>query len=290
MTSENLGRVQGASLFTTKLQSNTSIDLATLIPNNIKPLVGDCIIFVNGDVRRVESVSEIDAICENSILFNIKGEKGDKGDANDSVNNILMKVSDNTNASTYDLVFSGTTSSSDMNTAAYRCRTAQNSNALTYQPSTGNLSCSGNITAAKVFNAVFNDYAEYRLCAENIKPGYIVTEDDANCDYVKLCKTKHPKSKMFVVSDTFGACMGEEKKSVPVGLTGRVLVYVSNKEKLKVGDIVGCANNGMARKISKIEAIFHPQRILGTVSSIPTYDTWGTDNIKVNGRVWINVR
>ena len=33
-----------------------------------------------------------------------------------------------------------------------------------------------------------------------------------------------------------------------------------------------------------------PDAIIGYVSEIPYYDTWGTDNIKVNNRIWIKIK
>ena len=38
------------------------------------------------------------------------------------------------------------------------------------------------------------------------------------------------------------------------------------------------------------EIINYPDRIIGTVSEIPTYDTWGAGNVSVNGRIWIRIR
>jgi len=58
---------------------------------------------------------------------------------------------------------------------------------------------------------------------------------------------------------------------------------------LSVGDYVGCSINGIGRKMSKREARKHPDRILGRVSSIPDYKVWGTSNVQVDGRVWINI-
>jgi hypothetical protein len=29
---------------------------------------------------------------------------------------------------------------------------------------------------------------------------------------------------------------------------------------------------------------------IGTISSVPDYEEWGTNHIKVNGRVWIRIR
>lgn len=219
-----------------------------------------------------------------------KGEKGDKGDTNDIANNVIMHVAETTNDGTFDLVFSGLASSTQATSTTYRCRTTQNSNALTYQPSTGNLNCAGNINAAKVFNAVFNDYAEFRLCDSEIKAGYIVTEDEKNCDKVKICTTKNPKGKVFVVSDTYGTCMGDNKNSVAVALAGRALVYCAKKERIKVGDFIACGKDGKAKKISRLTAWFNPRKVLGTVSSIPTYDEWGTSKVKIDGRIWINIK
>lgn len=33
-----------------------------------------------------------------------------------------------------------------------------------------------------------------------------------------------------------------------------------------------------------------PDRIVGTVSEIPEYEEWGTEKVKVNGRIWIKVK
>ena len=146
----------------------------------------------------------------------------------------------------------------------------------------------GTLTASKVYGAVFNDYAEYRKCETHINPGYIVTEDGNDC--IKLCTTKKNKGKLFVVTDTYGTCIGEKINSVPVALTGRVLVHYDHKRNIKIGDYVGCNDQGQARNMSKIESFLHPKRVIGTVSSIPDYDTWGTDNVKVDGRIWVNLK
>ena len=42
--------------------------------------------------------------------------------------------------------------------------------------------------------------------------------------------------------------------------------------------------------MDNIEIANKPDRIVGIVSEIPTYDIWGEDNIPVNGRVWIRVK
>lgn len=79
MASTNLGRVQGAGMFTTTAASGTSVASGTISPTNISPLVGDSVIFPNGDVRSVTAVSGGTITC-GGVVTNIKGEKGDTGD------------------------------------------------------------------------------------------------------------------------------------------------------------------------------------------------------------------
>jgi hypothetical protein len=38
------------------------------------------------------------------------------------------------------------------------------------------------------------------------------------------------------------------------------------------------------------EARENPWCIIGTVSEIPDYDTWGPHEVEVNGRIWIRIR
>jgi hypothetical protein len=33
-----------------------------------------------------------------------------------------------------------------------------------------------------------------------------------------------------------------------------------------------------------------PDRIVGIVSEIPQYETWGTGNVLVDGRIWIKIK
>jgi hypothetical protein len=42
--------------------------------------------------------------------------------------------------------------------------------------------------------------------------------------------------------------------------------------------------------MSRLEIIFYPDRIVGTVSEIPNYETWGVNEAPVNGRIWIKIK
>lgn len=164
----------------------------------------------------------------------------------------------------------------------------QEANPTTYSDSRVYIN-NGEITASKVWNAVFNDYAEFRKCLQSIQPGYVVTEDFNMPDYVRLASNKS-KAKCFIVTDTFGSCMGDRRNAIPVALAGRALAYFEgNKKKVRPGDYLGVSKNGKVRKVSRLRAWLFPDKIIGTVSAIPTYTRWGSDDIEVDGRIWVNI-
>ena len=61
-------------------------------------------------------------------------------------------------------------------------------------------------------------------------------------------------------------------------------------KEFNAGDAVCAGPNGTVSKMTRAEIREYPERIIGTVSSIPDYKTWGTGNVKVDGRIWIKVR
>ena len=152
-------------------------------------------------------------------------------------------------------------------------------------------------TNAKVYGAVWNDYAEYR--ASNAKePGRVLTEDT---DGIMKITTKRLMPACKVYSDTFGMAIGQTTKdNTPIAVSGRVLVYpYRNRMEYHLGDAVCSAPNGTIDIMTREEIMMYPERIIGTVSEIPNYEEWecGYNNkndkkqyIKVNGCIWIYVR
>lgn len=144
-------------------------------------------------------------------------------------------------------------------------------------------------SGTKIYGAVWNDYAEFRKQEEKIEPGYCVTSKD-NGKVVKTTeKFQHCEG---VVSDTFGFSIGEtDECETPLAVAGRVLVYCDgNKSTYHAGDVVCAGPGGKAYKMTDEEICRYPHRIIGTVSEIPDYETWGDGNVQVNGRIWINVK
>ena len=151
-----------------------------------------------------------------------------------------------------------------------------------------NFSHTGTITGSKVYGAVWNDYAEYRFQNEELKPGYITyCDDDGKLKYT----TERLQKFEGVVSDTFGFAIGEtDDCKTPLAVSGRALVYCNPEDDFHSGDCVCAGPDGLAYRMTREEIIQFPDRIVGIVSEIPTYETWGTGNVEVNGRIWIKVR
>ena len=161
-------------------------------------------------------------------------------------------------------------------------------NSLTIDKS-GNVNIVGTATATKVYGAVWNDYAEYRAQKETVEPGYCVTSSDNGEVYKTTEKFAVCDG---IVSDTFGFSIGEtDSAKTPLAVAGRVLAYCAgNREDYHAGDVVCAGPEGRVMKMTREEIREYPDRIIGHVSEIPSYDTWGTGNIAVNGRIWIKVR
>lgn len=126
----------------------------------------------------------------------------------------------------------------------------------------GYLKSSGDIRGNKVYNAVWNDYAEYFPKGEETEAGDIVALDTTSSkeQYIKAdCNSKRV---VGVHSDTYGHLIGGDeiangdyitennKKYIPIGLAGRV--YVKVKGKVKLGDyIVPSDEKGIGRTYNK---------------------------------------
>ena len=140
-----------------------------------------------------------------------------------------------------------------------------------------------------IYGAVWNDYAEFRTQKEKIEPGYCV----ASADNGKVYKTTEKfQACDGIVSDTFGFAIGEtDECKTPLAVAGRVLAYFhGNREDYHAGDTVCAGPEGKVMKMTREEIREWPDRIIGIVSEIPEYKTWGTGNVEVNGRIWIKVK
>ena len=147
----------------------------------------------------------------------------------------------------------------------------------------------GAFRAGQVYGAVWNDYAEYRQTKKYVQPGYCVIETGKG-DLIKSSERLQPGAN--IVSDTFGFAIGEtEQTKTPLAVSGRVLAYpYEDRDSYQAGDPVCSGPNGTISKMTREEVREYPDRIIGTVSEIPSYENWGTGNVKVNNRIWIKVK
>ena len=152
----------------------------------------------------------------------------------------------------------------------------------------GNGFFDGNLKGNKVFGAVFNDYAEYRTTI-NLAPGHVVIDQD---DGSLICSTARLQPGAQVISDTFGHSMGEtDTTKTPLAVAGRVLVYTYQpRENYHAGMAVCSAPGGTVDIMTREEIRDYPDCIIGIVSEIPQYETWGSDSVKIDGRIWIKVK
>ena len=144
------------------------------------------------------------------------------------------------------------------------------------------------LKADKVYGAVYNDYAEYRNTV-NANPGHVVIE---NGDGSLSLATKRLQLGANIISDTYGFAIGETNSAqTPIAVCGRVLAYPNEPAWTYWPGAAVCSGpNGTVSLMTREEIKEWPDAIVGYVSEVPTYKTWGTDNIKVNGRIWIKVK
>ena len=140
-----------------------------------------------------------------------------------------------------------------------------------------------------VESAMWNDYAECRESQEQ-KPGTCVQENDNG---ILTISNKRLIPGAGIISDTYGYVEGEtEKAKTPIAVSGRVLAYTyQDRKNYHAGMSVCSAPNGTIDIMTREEIQKYPDAIIGIVSEIPEYKTWGTDNkVLVDNRIWIKVR
>lgn len=161
-------------------------------------------------------------------------------------------------------------------------------NASTWGTRLAYLDTSGYFTANRVYNAVWNDYAEFRE-SKVLTPGLCVQEND---DGQLTLADKRLIPGASIISDTYGFSEGKTANAnTPVAVCGRVLAYTAQpRENYHAGMAVCSAPNGKIDIMTRAEIQEYPDAIIGIVSEIPQYEEWGTGNIKVDGRIWIKIK
>lgn len=203
--------------------------------------------------------------CNATLEVSITGNAGTATNATNATNTTNVNIAADTTSKLY--VLGATTTG---NTRIYR---------------ESSVYMSGNV----LYGAAWNDYAEYRKQEQKLLPGFCVkSTDNGILNYT----TKRLEPCEGVVSDTFGFAIGKtDECKTPLAVAGRVLVYTEEeRENFHFGDAVCASANGRVSKMTREEIKEYPDRIIGIVSEIPDYETWGEGNIAVNNRIWIKVK
>jgi len=89
----------------------------------------------------------------------------------------------------------------------------------------GTLDVSNEVSALKVWSAVYNDYADYILLKkdEEIKAGMCYYESGVG---LALCNKRNQFGAFGICSDTFGYATGKKNNAIPISVAGIVLAYV----------------------------------------------------------------
>ena len=162
------------------------------------------------------------------------------------------------------------------------------------------LDASGYSHFSRAYNAVWNDYAEFRI-AESEEPGYVVIPSN---DGIARLTTERLQSDGRIISDTYGHAVGQsDQAKTPIGLAGRVLAYpYRDKSEYKIGDAVCSAPGGTVDIMTREEIMTYPDRIVGIVNEIPDYEVWEqtfseqrgggqtAQKVEVKGRIWIDIK
>ena len=153
----------------------------------------------------------------------------------------------------------------------------------------GGIGCAGNIYGAKVYGAVWNDYAEYRI-SDCLESGRVVCE---NGDDTLSMSTRRLQPGANIVTDTYGFSIGETAEAqCPIAVSGRVLAYgYEDRDEFRknIGRPVCAGPNGTVSIMTDEEYIKYGYCAIGTISAVPNYEEWGTEKVKVNNRIWIKV-
>lgn len=169
--------------------------------------------------------------------------------------------------------------SSDKNIYFYTNAETYSNKKISFIDTLGNASFSGTITASAVYNAVWNDYAEFFPKGEETKDGDIIALDENSKVEQYIKATSKSKLIVGVHSNTYGHILGGKEsieKSletyIPVGLVGRVDVNFIGK--CSLGDPV------VPSEIPGVGCVYSKKYKANQIIGYVVEDIQGTENFR----------
>ena len=128
----------------------------------------------------------------------------------------------------------------------------------------------GYFYATRVYNAVYNDYAELFHCVRHVSVGHLAyaTKEGVTC-------AGKPKTAIGIVSDCYGHLLGgegdpDDPNFVPIAVAGRVPLEI--KGNIEIGDMVQATKNGLGKRAYRFT---NRNKIIGKVVG---FDPKGRNN------------
>jgi hypothetical protein len=142
--------------------------------------------------------------------------------------------------------------------------------------------------AAKIWNSVWNDIADFQKLDDNLIYGKCYYDTKLGA---RICNTRCQKALMGIASNTFGYGMGvTDDNKVPIAVAGWVLAYVD--QEYETGTPLTNDENGNLTEMTLEEKRNYPERLIALYKYKEENDIWGTETkeINVDNRHWIQVK
>lgn len=164
----------------------------------------------------------------------------------------------------------------------------------------GNLVLTG---STNLWTVTYAGKNQFRSRPRDLAEGHISTiKDPGRCvtpnnEGIMIPSTERLQLLCGIISDTYGFNIGAQDNTVPIAMMGRVLAYTyQDRNNYPLGAAVCSAPDGTIDLMTREEIMEYPDRIIGTVSEIPQYDTWhftkasDSPTVQVNNRIWIYIK
>lgn len=139
---------------------------------------------------------------------------------------------------------------------------------------TTRLNMNGYFYATRVYNAVYNDLAEFMPKAEDAEAGEVMVQTK---DGLIRSQKRADIRVVGVYSDSFGYALGAEdaENKIPIGISGTVWVKIEGN--FKIGDMVVSYKDGKAIRANIFEKIFKRDALIGKILK----DNKENDRVKI---------
>lgn len=146
----------------------------------------------------------------------------------------------------------------------------------------------GYFYATRVYNAVYNDIADFQVIIDIHRPGRCYRDTKEG---LMLCTERCQMGVVGIYSDTYGYGLGSGLgEMAPIAVAGWVLAYVDTE--YPTGTPLTNDENGALTKMTMLEKSDFPERMVATYKKKEAAIEWGPKDslVKVNDRHWVKVR